>query len=116
MPPEPGTVDIAAPVVAGLGKGAYTMRPYGILGRRGVFRILPENIFMAAGAGGDGADGHTDLFLQEEDVILGLLGELVPVGDAADVALPAGEHGVDGLARFSSGVTGKSAVTWPSIS
>ena len=56
---------------------------------------------MAAGAGGDGADGYADLPLQEEDVVLGFLGELVPLGDAADVALPAGKGGIDGLDRKS---------------
>ena len=56
-----------------------------------------HNDLMTLGTGGHHRDGHTDLLLNEQHIVLRSLGELIPLGGATDVALPAGERGVDGL-------------------
>ncbi len=51
---------------------------------------LPHNDLMTLGAGGYDGDRCADLLLNEQHIVLRGLGELVPVGGAADIALPAG--------------------------
>lgn len=71
---------------------------------------------MPLGTSGHHRDVDADLLLQQQHIVLGFLGQILPAGDAPDVGFPALEGGVNGLARRSSGVTGKSLVMVPSMS
>ena len=62
---------------------------------------------MALGAGGDDGDGGLDVLLDEVHVVPGRLGQLAVLGDAPDVALPAGQGLVHRLGLIQQGGHGE---------
>ena len=80
----------------------------GIAGRKGGFVTIgchnrtssAFNDLVALRADGDIFDGAAQRLFGKEDVILRGGGKLLEAADAADVALPAGEDGVDGTGLF----------------
>ena len=77
------------------------------------FQTLAIDDLMTLGAGGNNGDMRAELLLDEQHIVLRGLGKVFPLGGPAEVALPAGEGGVDGLCRLKLGSNRKIV---PSIS